>query len=45
MTFARGSDYCPHCNSENLKSTTCTELGTTYTKVRCMDCEESWPMP
>jgi alkyl hydroperoxide reductase subunit AhpF len=41
----RGVDYCIHCNGENLKTARISELGTSYTKVRCMDCGESWPMP
>lgn len=45
MSHVRGRDYCPYCNGENLKTARLIELGTTFTKVRSMDCEESWPMP
>jgi hypothetical protein len=45
MALVRGKDYCISCNGDNLKSTSCSEFGTSYTKVRCMDCGESWPMP
>lgn len=41
----RGEDYCPNCNSENIRGTTIWELGNQFHKYRCPDCEETWTIP